>query len=145
MCPLCVHMRCRLFTLCHCIDETTVDSTLQPTYANHAAHASTYAMLNDPLHTTGVSVEYTDIPDLVATAATSNSLNESQAYETPLPLGDHHKSVLSHTLNSSYLFVPTMVSECETVQQICMYMYGVVACCEQYRAMHAAVTIVCVC
>ena len=88
---------------------------LQPTYVNHAAHASTYAVLNDPLHTTAVSGEYTDVPDLVATAATSNSLDESQAYETPLPLGDHYKCAPSHTLNSSYLFVPTMVSECETV------------------------------
>ena len=88
---------------------------LQPTYVNHAAHASTCAVLNDSLHTTAVSGEYTDVPDLVATAATSNSLDEAQAYETPLPLGDHYECGPSHTLNSSYLFVPTMVSECETV------------------------------
>ena len=92
--------------------------TLQPTYVNHAAHASTYAMLNAPLHTTAVSGEYTDVPDLVATAATSNSLDEAQAYETPLPLGDHYECGPSHTLNSSYLFVPTMVSECETVHMM---------------------------
>ena len=89
--------------------------TLQPTYVNHTAHASTCAVLNDSLHATAFSGKCTDVPDLVATAATSNSLDESQAYETPLPLADHHESVLSHTLNSSFLFVPTMVSECETV------------------------------
>ena len=98
--------------------------TLQPTYVNHPAEDSSYAVLNGP---NLASEEYADVPDLVATATTSSNLDESQAYETPIPLGDHYECVPVHTLNSSYLFVPTMVSACETVQQCMVYIhtYGI--------------------
>ena len=90
--------------------------TLQPTYINHPAQDSSYAVLNGPVYATNLaSEEYTDVPDLVATATTSSNLDESQAYETPIPLGDHYECAPTHTLNSSYIFVPTMVSACEAV------------------------------
>ena len=102
--------------------------TLQPTYINHPAQDSSYAVLNGPVYATNLaSEEYADVPDLVATATTSSNLDESQAYETPIPLGDHYVCVPVHTLNSSYLFVPTMVSACETLQQCMVYIhtYGI--------------------
>ena len=91
--------------------------TLQPTYVNHPAEDSSYAVLNSPVYATNLASEkYAAIPDLqVATATTSSNLDESQACETPIPLGDHYECAPGDTLNSSYLFVPTMVSACETV------------------------------
>ena len=102
--------------------------TLQPTYVNHPAQDSSDAGLKGPVYATNLaSEEYTDVPDLVATATTSSRLDEYQAYETPIPLGDHYVCVPVHTLNSSYLFVPTMVSACETLQQCMVYIhtYGI--------------------
>ena len=75
--------------------------TLQPTYINHPAQDSSYAVLNGPVYATNLaSEEYADVPDLVATATTSSNLDESQAYETPIPLGDHYECVTGHSLNS---------------------------------------------
>ena len=98
--------------------------TLQPTYVNHPAQDSSYAVLNGPVYATNLaSEEYTDVPDLVATATTSSNFDEPQAYETPIPLGDNYECVSGHTLNSSYLFVPMMVSACEIVQRCTMYVH----------------------
>ena len=109
--------------------------TLQPTYVNHPAQDSSYAVLNDPVYATNLaSEEYADVPDLVATATTSSHLDESLAYETPIPLGDHYECVSGHTPNSSYVFVPTMVSACKTVQQCTVYVRTyVVECYEQSK------------
>ena len=97
---------------------------LQATYVNHSAEDSSYAGLKGPVYATNLaSEEYADVPDLVATATTSSNLDEPQAYETPIPLGDHYERVTSHTLYFSYLFVPTMVSACETVQQCTVYVH----------------------
>ena len=119
-CPLCD-------TVCSFPGETAMNHdyyTLQPTYVNHPAQVSSYAGLNGPVYATNVaSEEYADIPDLVATATTFSNLDEPQAYETPIPLGDNYECVTVHTLNSSYVFVPTMVSACETVHQCTVYVH----------------------
>ena len=111
--------------------------TLQPTYVNYPAQDSSYAVLNGPVYVTNLaSEEYTDVPDLVATATTSSNLDESQAYETPIPLGDNCECVTGHTLNSSYLFVPTMVSACETVQQCTVYVHTYIFVCYASLIVH---------
>ena len=125
-CSKCLWSKCPLFdTVCSFPGETAMNHdyyTLEPTYVNHPAQDSSYAVLKGHVYATNPASEvYADVPDLVATATTSSNLDESQAYETPIPLGDHYECVTSHTLNSSYLFVPTMVSACATVQQCTVY------------------------
>ena len=115
-------MKCQLFYIvCTTAGDTAAGydyCSLQPTYVNHTDHAGTYAVTN-PI---AVSGEYTDVPDLVATAATPSSLDVSEVYEIPQSIGDHYECATGHTLNSSYLYVPTMVSVrlCSTTQYNCV-------------------------
>ena len=91
-------------------------TSLQPTYANHTAVNGTYAMLTTHLVTTDVvaaSGEYTEVPDVVASAVTSNRSDNPQSHEVPQPTvsDDQYERVVSHELpHSSFLYVPTKVS-----------------------------------
>ena len=91
-------------------------TSLQPTYVNHTAVNGTYAVLTTHLVTTdavAASGEYTEVPDVVASAVTSTSSDNPQSYEVPQPtvLDDWYEGVISHELpHSSYLYVPTKVS-----------------------------------
>ena len=92
-------------------------TSLQPTYVNHTAVNGTYAMLTTHLVTTtdvvAASGEYTEVPDVVASAVTSTSSDNPQSYEVPQStvLDDQYERVVSPELpHSSFLYVPTKVS-----------------------------------
>ena len=90
-------------------------TSLQPIYVNHTAVNGTYAVLTTHLVTTDVvaaSGEYTEVPDVVASAVTSDSSDNPQSYEVPQPtvLDDWYEGVVSPEFpHSSYLYVPTKV------------------------------------
>ena len=86
---------------------------LLPTYVNHTAVNGTYTMLTTCLVTTDVvaaSGEYTEVPDVVASAVTSTSSDNPQSHEVPQPTvsDDQYERVVSPELpHSSFLYVPT--------------------------------------